>query len=829
MTLNKFSSHKNFPLYMLAFAVSLYGSAEATAQVLEEVMVTAQKREQSAADVPVAISAFSGESLETLGLTDTRDLTALVPGFSVAKSSANTPIYTLRGVGFNTPNVSSTSPVGIYIDEAAFPYSYMSQGLTFDVKRVEVLKGPQGTLYGRNTTGGLVNYITNKPSDQFEARIRLQAGNFDTIGLEGTVSGPLTDSLSARLAIKTLQVQEGWQESVSRPGDKNGEQDRTGGRLILDFHPSDTFTGLLSVNYWEDKSDTQAGQAIGFNPEVFTPAVEAQALAIFGALFPDGTTGQEIAEAMYVVPGLRDSILENPSIEQADWVGRGQPPAPWPGTTFVNERPEIGIDSSMLSITARFDVDISPDYTLTSLTNYIDLERDDVSDRGGSPFELVTFRDIGAIESFSQEFRISGLAFDDRLNFIGGVYYSRDELDDRSPVWAAQTSILNRLRVLVPAGAASAGAPPSVVAEIAGGFRNWENFADITSETYAVFGQADYQLSDELTATFGARYTEDKADFAGCSRDYMGDENIFALWNAAFGTSLVGGDCVTFRSDFSGPVGPQGAQQELEEDNVSWRASLDWKPSDTTMIYGSISQGFKSGAFPQLSGNSEAQYQPAKQEEVLAYEIGTKFSPSGFMDINLAAYFYDYKDKQVFGTVLDPVFNTLTRLVNVPESEVWGIELDSTLMPTDQLALKFGASYVQTEITEYVGFDDDAVLTDFAGTEFAYTPEWQLNFVGVQSFDFSDSLQGTASVDVSYSSDQSATLGDNPFFEIDSYLLVGARVAIGPPNGRWELAAYGRNLTDEYYWNSVQRQTDTTFRYAGQPRTYGIEFTVYFD
>ena len=182
MTLDKFSSHKNFPLYMLAFAVSLYGSAEATAQVLEEVTVTAQKREQSAADVPVAISAFSGESLETLGLTDTRDLTALVPGFSVAKSSANTPIYTLRGVGFNTPNVSSTSPVGIYIDEAAFPYSYMSQGLTFDVKRVEVLKGPQGTLYGRNTTGGLVNYITNKPSDQFEARIRLQAGNFDTIG-----------------------------------------------------------------------------------------------------------------------------------------------------------------------------------------------------------------------------------------------------------------------------------------------------------------------------------------------------------------------------------------------------------------------------------------------------------------------------------------------------------------------------------------------------------------------------------------------------------------------------------------------------------------------
>ena len=195
------------------------------------------------------------------------------------------------------------------------------------------------------------------------------------------------------------------------------------------------------------QSDTQAGQAIGFNPEVFTPAVEHR-LLLFLALFPDGTTGQEIAEAMWslVYETVFWRILQlNKRIGLVAATS-----GPWPGTTFVNERPEIGIDSSMLSITARFDVDISPDYTLTSLTNYIDLERDDVSDRGGSPFELVTFRDIGAIESFSQEFRISGLAFDDRLNFIGGVYYSRDELDDRSPVWAAQTSILNRLRVLVP-------------------------------------------------------------------------------------------------------------------------------------------------------------------------------------------------------------------------------------------------------------------------------------------------------------------------------------------------------------------------------------------
>ena len=181
---------------------------------------------------------------------DTRDLTNIVPGFTVANSDLNTPVYTLRGVGFNTPNLSSASPVGVYVDEASFPYPYMGNGLIHDLERVEVLKGPQGTLYGRNTTGGLVNFITNRPTDEFEASITARVGNYESYGIDGFVSGPISDSWGARLAFSTLNANKGWQESVSRPGDRNGEKDRVSGRLLLDFDPSDRFSANLNpVSY----------------------------------------------------------------------------------------------------------------------------------------------------------------------------------------------------------------------------------------------------------------------------------------------------------------------------------------------------------------------------------------------------------------------------------------------------------------------------------------------------------------------------------------------------------------------------------------------------
>ena len=795
--------------------------------LFEVIEVTAQKRVESVTKVPMGITALSGDDLESLGMKDTRDIAALVPGFTMARSSSNTPIYTLRGVGFNTPNLSSTSPVGVYFDEVSYAYPYMTQGLSLDIERVEVLKGPQGTLYGRNTTGGLINYASKLPTDYFEASVKGNVGNYGSYGTELMVSGPLSDTVNARAVYRTEQRTKGWQNSVSRD-ETLGEADRSAARVIFEYLPNDNTDVQLTVNYWEDKSDTQAGQAIGYSPEVFTSGAEAQAKAIFGGLFPADFTGQQIAEAMYVQPGLKESILTDPSAKDADWVSSAQPVGAWPGTSFIHERPELGIDSNMLSLALRVDHTFDNDITFTSLTSYSDLDKDDVNDRSGTQYELVVFNDLGSIKSFSQEFRIAGST--DKMNYIAGIFYSKDELEDRSKIWGGQTSILNRLRILVPAGAKAAGlTDPAALAEIAGGFRNWENYSESESETFAIFGQADYEFADDWKVTFGARYTQDKADFAGCSRDIEGDGNIHQLWNPAFSTNYTSGDCITFKDDFSAGVGPEGAQKHLDENNLALRFSLDWQASDDVLYYTSISRGFKSGAFPSLSGNVESQYSPVTQEEVLAYELGTKVQVTEEIFVNAAAYYYDYTDKQVFGEVLDPVFNSLTRLINVPESTVKGVEADITWSPSYYTTIRLTGSYLNTNIDEYVGYNRFAVETDFAGSEFEYSPEFQFNGLFAQGFQLGESVEGWFTVDWSYSAEQQADFEGLEEFHIDSHHIFGARLSLNEIDAKWNIALFVRNLTDEYYWSSVQVQTDTIFRYAGMPRTYGMEFTWNFE
>ena len=170
---------------------------------LGSITVTAQRREESANDVPMSIQAFGGEQLDILRVNDVDDLQTLVPSFSVSQSYQGVPTYTLRGIGFNTINVSATSTVGTYVDEVAYPYPFMNSGPMFDIERIEVLKGPQGTLFGRNTTAGLINVVTNKPVDEFQASVSADVGNYDTWNLEGMVNLPISENVQARFAIRS--------------------------------------------------------------------------------------------------------------------------------------------------------------------------------------------------------------------------------------------------------------------------------------------------------------------------------------------------------------------------------------------------------------------------------------------------------------------------------------------------------------------------------------------------------------------------------------------------------------------------------------------------
>src|SRR5690606_14907719 len=269
------------------------------------IIVTASRRAEAIDDVGLAIQAFSGEQLDNLQVNSTEDLQLIVPSLSVSRGYQGIPIYTLRGIGFNTINLSATSTVGTYQDEVALAYPFMNSGPVYDLERVEVLKGPQGTLYGRNTTGGLVNFITAKPKfGEFSGGVTVEGGSQQTLNSEAFLNIPIGDAVAARFAFRTEDSWEGWQHSISRD-EKLGEVHRYGGRLTVTAEPTDGMKIEIGANVWVNKSDTLAGQAVGFTPNT-NPAS--------GTIF-----------SLFNAPGLPQFVADNAArwdSNSADWAPR---------------------------------------------------------------------------------------------------------------------------------------------------------------------------------------------------------------------------------------------------------------------------------------------------------------------------------------------------------------------------------------------------------------------------------------------------------------------------------------------------------------------------
>ncbi|MCK9247232.1 MAG: TonB-dependent receptor plug domain-containing protein, partial [Anaerolineaceae bacterium] len=225
---------------------------------LEEIIVTAQKRSQDINDVGMSISAATGQQLANIGVSDVADLVKVTPGLTYTVSQNGTPLFTLRGVGFNDYTPGASPAVSVYVDEVPLAYGAFTKGVTLDLERVEVLKGPQGILFGQNSTGGAINYIAAKPSQDFEAGVKGSYGRFNRVEYEGFLSGGLSDTLSGRVALSGTNSDD-WQRSTTS-NQELGEEQVFRGRAQLLWEPTETATVLLGLNGWTDKSDTQAGQ-----------------------------------------------------------------------------------------------------------------------------------------------------------------------------------------------------------------------------------------------------------------------------------------------------------------------------------------------------------------------------------------------------------------------------------------------------------------------------------------------------------------------------------------------------------------------------------------
>lgn len=249
---------------------------------LSPVIVTAQKREETENTVPMSITAASAAQLQSAGVTQPRDLVKITPGFHYADSYVGSPIFTLRGVGFSDISLGGRPTVSVYADEVPIPFAITTRGAGLDPERVEVLKGPQGTLFGQNATGGAVNYIAAKPTDELAAGADVTVGNFGTLNADGFLSGALSDTLSARIAVRHESMDD-WQESYTT-GAGNGSVDFSQARVLVDWEPTDSLDVNLAINGWIDRSDVMAGQLIAITPAVppivgFVPGLATYPLA----------------------------------------------------------------------------------------------------------------------------------------------------------------------------------------------------------------------------------------------------------------------------------------------------------------------------------------------------------------------------------------------------------------------------------------------------------------------------------------------------------------------------------------------------------------------
>jgi iron complex outermembrane receptor protein len=803
-----------FRLGVLAAAIALQGlaiQAHAQAQQIEEVIVTAQKHSQDINDVGLTINAFTGDRLKEMGVRTAEDVALHTPGLTVNESfSLGVPVYTIRGVGFQDYNVGASSTVGLYFDEVSMPYSVMTRGAIFDVERVEVLKGPQGDLYGRNTTAGSVNFISRKPTEEFEAGFSTSYGRYETFELEGFACGSLTVGVRGRVAFKTVNSGEGWQKSITRD-DELGEQDAGAVRGLLDIDLGEDATLLLNAHYVKDEGENAAGttydgRIIGLNESLAPYSPLDQYRLPGGANFGEtppwySTNDNEAADWTNTTTTRRNGTVEN-----------------------VDIRPQR--DNELKGFSARLDWEIG-ELTLTSITAYDDFERTESFDADGGAFVDSGNINTSDLEVFSQELRLSGKTED--LLWIAGLYYSDDTVDEWYNYYMSDSVYGN--------GSVAWGVPPFMFAPIL----ELDTIYSQDTESSAIFGHVEWEFAEAWRLTLGLRYTEEQRDWEGCTYD-TGDGTLSGFLNFAFGASLAPGNCGTVDDIPGSPynfltLASTGGdinlafhpyEDDIETEKWQWKAGLDYRFTDDVLAYLTVSTGFKSGGFNGANSNAQTQLIPYKEEELTSYEIGVKATLlDGAMQLNAATFYYDYQDKQEQDIAVTFVGN-IGGLTNVPESEVMGAEFELRWLPVDGLSIDAGVAWLDTEVKEWDAVDPNStwlpdgsglLYIDASGIELAMSPEWQYNGTISYEWGVMDGLAMGVAGDISYKDDTTARLVEQA---VEEYTVMNVRMFLGSEDGKWRTTLWSNNVADEDYYLAAYSGNGPYSRVMAMPRTYGV-------
>ena len=708
-----------------------------------EIVVTAQRREESNLKVGLTLTALSGDAIAQQRVQQVLDLQGRVPNLDIKEQVPGAmPVVTIRGVGLNDFGAANSPSAGVYVDQVYVASIAMMAFDMFDIERIEVLKGPQGTLYGRNSTAGALNIITRKPQQEFDAYATLGYGNYETMDFEGAVNVPLGDTAALRLSGKTIQQGEGYWESRRLPGATIGDRDLTMGRLQLALEPGENFDMNLKVE--GTRSRSEMGQ-----PE------------FFGTVDP--LTGGTCAP---ILAGHIDNT------QCTDFLGYTDTD----GDPFKGDWAREGvydIDNTGVTLTMNAGIGAA---TLTSVTGYVDFDRTFDIDVDATPARELDFVESDDIQQFSQELRLA--ASGELLDWIVGAFYSKDDVG-----------------ISIPGGHEDLFLTRTLVT------------ADQDTKSAAGFAHGEWHLTDKLDLVTGARYTWEERQYAGGTTDLN-----------PFGAScLLSPTCTP---GFVGPAQLTFVDDTIEDRNWSWRAGLEYQPEQAELLYATISRGTKSGGFFSGISTTNLQLAPFEPEELTAYEVGFKRS-SGSTYLNVAAFYYDYSDIQTFIAVdIGPFI--IQKLGNVDEATVYGVDLEATWAPTSHFTLQGTVGWLDTELGAFRTLTGDIPK----GKKLPNAPDLTLGALARYEADFSATLGGSIQVDGSYSDSVFKDAINDPIIAADSYVLVNARVAMFNAAHSWEVALWGKNLSDEQY---VAQGLNTGLgagnRNYNAPRTYGASFT----
>lgn len=790
---------------MVALALSNAVSAQDTGvRILEEIVVTAQKREQSLQDVPISVNVMTGDKMNEVGLNNIENLSAYVPNLVMSETGIGNNIY-IRGIGSGiNPGVEQSS--AMFVDGVHYGRGQLYRAPIFDMQRVEVLRGPQSILFGKNAISGAISVLTAQPTDEFEGYISaLYEPDHEEQEISLVLSGPLGESFAGRLAIRKRDM-DGYIKNPFLSADEPNRDELTV-RATFRWDVTDRFDATLK--YEQNRFDV-VGRQVEIIDDVYFPAgpIPTNPPGIPYSQLQVGGFGQD--------PTALDVTQDYSRSANAD---------------FSNN------ESDNFTLTLNYD--FANDVRLTAITGVLEYEYSELCDCDFSSAVVLEAPLAEDYEQFSQEIRLisPGGA---NVDWIAGAFFQSNEQSSPDVTSFPSNSILGPVADLLVgpgAGALFAGT---------GATRSFTQETD----SWSVFGQITWNVSDVFRLNLGLRYTDEEKDgarsvilaeaFGGAPITPVSDPvrwgTATAIYANLLNVQVAGHDLSGTRSD----------------DSTDFSVVAQWDTSDSVMLYGSVASGFKAGGFDTRSNSipgSSAFTIPGvipvgtlvdgtfefEDETALSYELGAKMRlAGGRADLNLAVFFTEFEDLQISQFDGGVGFN----VGNAAEADITGLELDGRWQISEKFGMFGSFALLDFEFTMWETgvcyVTEPNVNPDGTCSRTGATNQYVADYSGTLGLDFftplGPSLEFRAALDINFTDEYFTAQNNDPLTIQDAYAKINLRLALGGHDGKWEVALLGRNLTDEVvvpYTNPVPLSStfgaNSHYAFIERPRSVAVQ------